>query len=672
MWELKCGCNPINEPFEFKICDASYVNPSRIELPYGNDSDLCALRNKILSDYCDILNKLECGIQLDLEFILEKISIMDINNNCSFNSLKQIYQSDDNQQGCLGDEYIIELIDKSHNELSKILKNKIGYVYKDVDNKRYLGFSDVNAYNLYESTNNDNYILATWDINNSGIGYVTYNEEQNEYIAFIDVDKYNEYLKTNNEELIIARWPGNKDKIGYVAYSYKVEDDKYKHYLRFYQSQNHYETDPNNPLYEIEIPIANVQDSIDSINEQISAINNSIGNDDINGTITENIHNINEQISTINDFIGNLVQISNYTVPAGQVMKEKYKEITIRKNINSNESDRFVIKTWEPENSPKFTVEFYDDDGLVESKEYYKGEFVTWPEYTPKNRFRLNGWKTEDNTQYKLTQLYQVNNNTIFRADLEKIIFIVTLHNDSDIREEEVNKGQSITLDNNLSKQNYSFKGWYESEDFVGNPLNTTYTPNDDIDLYAKWIRTYTVTFDTRGGNNIDNIRGVEEGSQINLDDYIPERAGYIFDGWYIDDNRYSGNYTVTSDVTFYAKWNEETNYQYALYNGDPSEFNGNLTKLTEEQIQAMNSNRLTLENLSGFGQWIQTDNPHLIIPKNNDDISRCIEIKDSAGLGTSLIGEDLFEYEIKNNYFILTWNGMGDADPSAKIKFLL
>lgn len=79
----RCGCNPIQEPFEFKIIDNN-LNDTLIgnlkELfPIANNID--ELKDKIICEYIGIIDKLECGIQLDLEFLLEEISLVDILEN---------------------------------------------------------------------------------------------------------------------------------------------------------------------------------------------------------------------------------------------------------------------------------------------------------------------------------------------------------------------------------------------------------------------------------------------------------------------------------------------------------------------------------------------------------------------------------------------------------------
>ena len=102
------------------------------------------------------------------------------------------------------------------------------------------------------------------------------------------------------------------------------------------------------------------------------------------------------------------------------------------------------------------------------------------------------------------------------------------------------------------------FGGWYmdttcENEwDFL---LGTIH---ENTILYAKWtVDTLTVTFDPQGGSSVQSIE-VENGSMVGRPE-DPVRYGYWFDGWYKDADKTSrwcfSAYTVTSDLTLYAKW---------------------------------------------------------------------------------------------------------------------
>ena len=66
----------------------------------------------------------------------------------------------------------------------------------------------------------------------------------------------------------------------------------------------------------------------------------------------------------------------------------------------------------------------------------------------------------------------------------------------------------------------------------------------------------WDLKFDTNGGSKIDTVTEWEY-STIDLDDYVPEKEGYKFVGWYADkdfDKKIDEVY-LTKDTTVYAKW---------------------------------------------------------------------------------------------------------------------
>ena len=66
----------------------------------------------------------------------------------------------------------------------------------------------------------------------------------------------------------------------------------------------------------------------------------------------------------------------------------------------------------------------------------------------------------------------------------------------------------------------------------------------------------WDLKFDTNGGSKIDTVTEWEY-STIDLDEYVPEKEGYKFVGWYADkdfDKKIDEVY-LTKDTTVYAKW---------------------------------------------------------------------------------------------------------------------
>ena len=136
--------------------------------------------------------------------------------------------------------------------------------------------------------------------------------------------------------------------------------------------------------------------------------------------------------------------------------------------------------------------------------------------------------------------------------------------------------GDSVTLPGNtgnMTKENAVFGGWNTKADGTGTPYSagSDYTmPNKDTTLYAKWndaniIHTYTVIFDANGGSGAVPAAITQ---QAGYWFYLPgqfglSKSGCDFGGWNTSIDGAGTNYspgviyTITGDITLYARWNE-------------------------------------------------------------------------------------------------------------------
>ena len=113
----------------------------------------------------------------------------------------------------------------------------------------------------------------------------------------------------------------------------------------------------------------------------------------------------------------------------------------------------------------------------------------------------------------------------------------------------------------------HTFGGWYR-EAGCTTPWNfDTDTVTADITLYAKWTpMRYTVRY---GWNNDDGTyhafvaQFVSYNQKTSAPDPAPQRAGYLFGGWYREpDCKTVWDFdkdTVTGDLSLYAKWTADT-----------------------------------------------------------------------------------------------------------------
>ncbi len=134
-------------------------------------------------------------------------------------------------------------------------------------------------------------------------------------------------------------------------------------------------------------------------------------------------------------------------------------------------------------------------------------------------------------------------------------------------------KGDMISLPK-AEKEGYSFLGWYTEKEggiLLGIP-GSEMKAVKDMTAYALWEKetekdadtdanpeTCKVTFHAGKGTVKTKELTIIKGGSLYLP--MPEREGYDFTGWYLDDDltqfagAYHDTYRITKDTDFYAKW---------------------------------------------------------------------------------------------------------------------
>jgi len=110
------------------------------------------------------------------------------------------------------------------------------------------------------------------------------------------------------------------------------------------------------------------------------------------------------------------------------------------------------------------------------------------------------------------------------------------------------------------SKEGYVFEGWYIDQD-LSDPFSIdNLLDQSEITVYAKWGQdeaiSFTITFDTKGGNDIAPMTVEQGATLVKPDDPIKE--GYTFDGWLIDNDvakPYDFTLLPDTNITLSAKW---------------------------------------------------------------------------------------------------------------------
>ena len=147
--------------------------------------------------------------------------------------------------------------------------------------------------------------------------------------------------------------------------------------------------------------------------------------------------------------------------------------------------------------------------------------------------------------------------------------YTVTLHlndgtiaNGKDVTEYTYGTGATLPTADDITREGYTFEGWYEDENFSGSPVTEiSATDTGKKEFYAKWtLNTYTVTFDSQGGSKVDS-QAVSHGGTV-TEPTAPTYEGYTFGGWYTEagcTTEYDFTTAVTESLTLYAKWKDVT-----------------------------------------------------------------------------------------------------------------
>lgn len=170
-----------------------------------------------------------------------------------------------------------------------------------------------------------------------------------------------------------------------------------------------------------------------------------------------------------------------------------------------------------------------------------------------KNGFIFGGWySTPDYSTVKTVFPFTVTRNTTLYARwLTSFNVQFVTNGGTPIT---TYRAAEISISPVCTKAGYDFAGWYFDSSLTV-PAEFPLILTADTTLYAKWQRIYSINFVTNGGTSVQTMQTscIQSSPQSTKTDASLE-------GWYTDEGCTSGNkvtfpYTVSSDITLYAKW---------------------------------------------------------------------------------------------------------------------
>lgn len=213
-----------------------------------------------------------------------------------------------------------------------------------------------------------------------------------------------------------------------------------------------------------------------------------------------------------------------------------------------------------------FTVSFDSNQGSnISSVIIDENTAINLNEITDPVRldYRFEGWFLDSSLTMPAPHILKPNENITLYAKWVATFNTVTFSTNLGsslaplrIYEESILDINELTIP---TRESHRFDGWYlDAELTVPAPENIEL--EEDITLYAKWVRGFTVTFNTNGGSSVNPINFDENETFDPSQVLNPQKTGYIFVGWYTDSNltsRLSQSVIISENFVLYARWSE-------------------------------------------------------------------------------------------------------------------
>ena len=239
----------------------------------------------------------------------------------------------------------------------------------------------------------------------------------------------------------------------------------------------------------------------------------------------------------------------------------------------------FSIYAVTAEGEPKLaTYNFYDEDGaLVETQIVKTGETLYEPELpeVAAGRF-FQGWYAKSGNDWaeKFSAFGEqivaetVTNDLYAKASEARYVYFMDDHGRVCTTKTGA-EGDTVTADVTFPlAPNESVTGWYVDKE-LSHKVDSVTLEEDSVTLYPKVEHGSWMTFDAKGGS-YTAPEFVSVGD-VSVEPPEPMRAGYRFDGWYVDESYSGSSYrfgsTMGEDVTLHAKWKAaEANYSVVVW----------------------------------------------------------------------------------------------------------
>ena len=140
---------------------------------------------------------------------------------------------------------------------------------------------------------------------------------------------------------------------------------------------------------------------------------------------------------------------------------------------------------------------------------------------------------------------------------------------------ETVNYKGTATKPSDPTRSVHAFTGWFDAAS-GGSVYNFGTEVTADIELYAQWIKQYTVSYNVNGGESTAPANETVNDGEFATEPTDPTRTGHTFNGWYTAEtggDAFDFGRAVTAAIELYAQWTIITyTVSYDFNRGDSTE----------------------------------------------------------------------------------------------------
>ena len=210
-----------------------------------------------------------------------------------------------------------------------------------------------------------------------------------------------------------------------------------------------------------------------------------------------------------------------------------------------------------------FTVRFTTAHGTAPNPQtVQRGGNATEPKLPDEEDHAFKGWYTDREciTPFDFAQMPINNDITLYAKWVNRytVFYKDGGHGQSTMpADEKVEEGKLASRPADPTEDGWKFKSWHRNNDYMDAPFDFDTPIIENITLYAKWAKTWTVTFDSNGHGAAPAVQTVEEGENA-VKPADPTAEGYSFQGWYTTaecSTTFDFSTPITGDTTVYAKW---------------------------------------------------------------------------------------------------------------------